>query len=351
MSTPPPQSPASARPPDAREAAAAFGLGRVLAEPTVAARGEMGRIWRLETATGRWALKEVFRPGADAAESARSDAAFQEAALAAGVPLPRPVVARDGRVLVEVGPSDHRRSVRIYAWVDLLGRDAVVPIREVAAILGRLHGLAIADTRPIDPWFREPVPADRWPVLVARARAAGVSWAAALEGLVPDLLATTEVAVAAFAGSERLAEIGQSPAAATITCHLDYNPENVLLDTGGRPVVVDWENSGPEHPDQELASALAEFVSDPAETATFLRAYRDAGGPAQIRGRSSFGMILIIQAALVRTYAERALDPSFSDEDRARAAHWVGDIAAQVFTIGRIDRWLDAADRAGLLAS
>jgi Ser/Thr protein kinase RdoA (MazF antagonist) len=333
------------------EAAAAFAIGRVLAEPTIAARGEMGRIWRLETTTGRWALKEVFRPAPEAAELARADVAFQEAARAAGVPLPRPIVAPDGRVLIEVGPADHRRSVRVYTWVDLRGRDGVVPIGEVAAILGRLHGLAIADSRPIDGWFRDPVAPDHWPVLMARADAAGVPWAATLRRLVPDLLAGTALATETFASQKSGGRPAESSAPATITCHLDYNPENVLLDTSGRPVVVDWENSGPGFAEQELASAIAEFVADPAATAGFLRAYAEDGGPARVRGRSSFAMVLIVQSALVRTYAERALDPSFADEDRARSAHWVEDIAAHAFTLDRIDRWLDAADRAGFLAS
>jgi Ser/Thr protein kinase RdoA (MazF antagonist) len=351
MSTPPPMPTEAARPLDSREAAAAFGLGRVLAEPVVAARGEMGRIWRLEATTGTWALKEVFRPEPDAAERALLDAAFQEAALAAGVPLPRPILARDGRVLIEVGPADRRRSVRVYGWVDLRGREAVVPISDVGAILGRLHGLAIPDTRPIDPWFREPVPADRWPTLVARARAAGASWAMTLERLVPTLLAATEVAVRAFAPADRDGSGGAPQPATTITCHLDFNPENVLLDTVGRPVVVDWENSGPELADQELASAVAEFVADPSDTATFLRAYAAAGGTGRIRDRASFGMALTVQSALVRTYAERALDPAVDAEDRARSAHWVADIAAHAFTVERIDEWLDVADRAGLRAT
>jgi hypothetical protein len=116
-------------------------------------------------------------------------------------------------------------------------------------------------------------------------------------------------------------------------------------------VVVDWENSGPEFAEQELAPAIAEFVVDPVDTAGFLRAYAEAGGPARISGRSSFAMALIVQSALVRTYAERALDPSFTAEDRARSASWIEDIAAHAFTLERIDRWLDAADRARLLAS
>jgi Ser/Thr protein kinase RdoA (MazF antagonist) len=354
MSTPPPTftptPTAVPRPPDARQVAAVFGLGRVLAEPTVAARGEMGRIWRLETSSGTWALKEVFRPSPDSADLARRDAAFQQAALDAGVPLPPPIVAPDGRVLIEVGPADRRRTVRVYGWVDLLGRDAVVPIRDVAAILGRLHGLAIADARPIDPWFRDPVPADAWPALVARAHVAGVAWAATLERLIPDLDVATAIARQALAATDgRLG--AHRTAAATITCHLDYNPENVLLDTSGRPVIVDWENSGPELPEQELASAVAEFVGDPLDTAAFLHPYAEAGGTARLRDRSSFAMVLIVQSALVRTYAERALDSSSTEEDRARSAHWVVDIAEHAFTVERIDRWLEAADRAGLLAS
>ena len=74
------------------------------------------------------------------------------------------------------------------------------------------------------------------------------------------------------------------------------------------------------------------------------------GGTGRIRDRSSFGMVLTVQSALVRTYAERTLDPAFSAEDRARSAHWVADIAAHAFTVERIDRWLAAADRARLLA-
>jgi Ser/Thr protein kinase RdoA (MazF antagonist) len=341
--TPPAASP---RPPDALEAAAAFGLGQVLAEPVVAARGEMGRIWRLETATGRWALKEVFRPEAGAAAVALADVAFQEAALAAGVPLPRPRPALDGRVLVEVGPADDRRSVRVYAWVDLQDRAAaIVPAGEVAAILGRLHGLALADGRPIHPWYRDAVPASVWPALVTRATVAGAPWSATLERVAPVLAAGTEMAARAFATDAAPAPGPGAP----ITCHLDFNPENVVLDVAGSPVVVDWENSGPELAEQELASAVAEFVPDPAGTAAFLRAYAVAGGPARLRDRGSFAMTLTVQAALVRTYAERALDPTFSAEDQARSAGWVEDIAAHAFSLERIDRWLEAADGAGLL--
>jgi thiamine kinase-like enzyme len=131
--------------------------------------------------------------------------------------------------------------------------------------------------------------------------------------------------------------------APTIRCHLDFNPQNVLAYSAGRAVVVDWESSGPASAEQELASALAEFVPDPAGTGAFMAAYRAGGGRATLRDRSGFAMTLAFQGNLVAWYAERALDASTSEEDRARSAFWIEDIAANAFTLPRVDRWLAAA--------
>ncbi len=327
-----PPEPAPADPPDAVAVARAYGLGRPTGLIALAARGELGRIWRLETSTGRWAVKELLRPADETA--AREDVAFQEAALAAGVPMPRPIPAPDGRVISEVPAPDRRVEVRVYTWVDLAGREVRPAIADAAAILGRLHALAFPARGPVDPWFTAaPGPGDL-EGLVAAARAARASWADTLGGLVP-LLREGDAIVAA--GSHE----------STIRCHLDFNPENVLVDRQGHPVVVDWENSGPASAEQELASTLAEFVPDVSATRAFLRAYGQAGGPAILRDRSSFAMTLAFQANLVAWYAERALDPSASAEDRARSEHWVRDIAAHVFTVARIDAWLAAAHAAG----
>jgi Ser/Thr protein kinase RdoA (MazF antagonist) len=322
--------------PDAREAAAAFGLGEVSGPVVLSARGELGRIWRLLTTSGTWALKEVFDPGPTGAADALRDAAFQERALAGGIPMPLPVAARDGQVLVTVGPVGDRRAVRVYSWVELRGRDAVPPLADVAAILGRLHALAPAEDRPVHPWFRDPPDPSTWPELLDRARAAGAPWLATLERLVPILLETTAAAGRPSGDPARL-----------VTCHLDYNPENVLVDRAGDVCVVDWENSGPGELEQELASVVAEFVRDATATEAFLAAYRDAGGPAVLVDRRSFAMTFVVQANLIATYVRRALDAP-DPEDARRAAFWVEDIAANAFTIERADSWLDAARAAGL---
>jgi aminoglycoside phosphotransferase (APT) family kinase protein len=203
-------------------------------------------------------------------------------------------------------------------------------------ILGRLHALAPPDRRPIHPWFREPPPAGALDALLERARAAEAPWANALAGLIPILGAA-------------LAATGRLPAEppGRVTCHLDFNPENVLVDARGDVCVVDWENSGPALPEQELAPALAFFTREPAEVEPFLRAYAEAGGPGRLRDRTSYALSASVDANLVATYARRALDAP-DGEDRARAAFWIGDIAANAFTLERIDEWLEAAHVAGL---
>jgi Ser/Thr protein kinase RdoA (MazF antagonist) len=323
-------------PPDGREASGIFGLGDPVGDVVLAARGEMGRIWRLVTTTGSWALKEVFDPGPTGPVDARRDAAFQAVALAAGIPMPRPIPAMDGRILVEVGPPRDRRSVRVYSWVDLRGREVIAPLEEVASILGRLHAVAPADDRPPHSWYVTPPDRAVWPDLLERARAVGASWAGALERMIGILLDTTAN------GRARTAET-----AGLVTCHLDYNPENVLVDAAGRVCVVDWENSGAGTLEAELASAVAEFCRTSGDAPRFLRAYRAGGGPARLRDRSSFAMTLVVQANLIHTYARRALEAA-DPEDARRAAFWVEDITANAFTIERVDGWLDAARSAGL---
>jgi Ser/Thr protein kinase RdoA (MazF antagonist) len=321
MAPPPP-------PPDGPAIADAYGLGRPTGPPSAAARGELGRIWRLETATGTWAVKEIFHPDSEA--EAQADVGFQEAALAAGVPMPRPIRRSAGTVLTEVEAPGRRATVRVYTWVDIAQPVRRAEATDAAAILARLHALAIPDERPMDAWFTDAVEADRWREVLAATERAAAPWASTLARLVPELTA----------GEPLIAAGRHEP---RITCHLDFNPENVLADTSGRPMVVDWENSGPAAAEQELASVLAEFVPDPHETAAFVRAYEEAGGPARLRDASSFAMCLAFQSELSAWYAERAIDPTVPEEDRDRAVHWIGDIAANVFTLPRIDAWLAAA--------
>jgi hypothetical protein len=98
--------------------ARAYGLGAPVREMIMVARGEQGRVWRLDTDTGGFAIKElVIRQTPD---DAAADVACQEAMLASSaVPMPRPIRTVAGQVLVDVAGYQ----VRAYEWVDLLAMD------------------------------------------------------------------------------------------------------------------------------------------------------------------------------------------------------------------------------------
>lgn len=64
-----------------------YDLGVVTGDLVLAARGEQGRIWRLDTSRGLWAVKELLVPAQE--EWAARDVEFQCAAHLAGISLVR----------------------------------------------------------------------------------------------------------------------------------------------------------------------------------------------------------------------------------------------------------------------
>ena len=63
-------------------------------------------------------------------------------------------------------------------------------------------------------------------------------------------------------------------------CHRDLWADNLLGMAEGGVCVIDWENSGPADPSQELGYVLFEFArSDPGRARDLVAAGRRAGGP------------------------------------------------------------------------
>lgn len=114
--------------------ATAYGLGSPRDEMVVSVRGELGRVWRLDTDEGSFAVKELLvrqLPGDVALE-----VAYQDAVLATGsVRMPRPIRTRTGDVVVDV---DHSQ-VRVYEWVDLLPVDTTLDPVLVGSTLAAVH--------------------------------------------------------------------------------------------------------------------------------------------------------------------------------------------------------------------
>ena len=317
---------------EARLLASAFALGTARGGAMPVARGEMGRIWRLDTDRGRFALKELFDPLDEA--DAQADVGFQRVALDAGLAIPRPLVRPDGGVLQEVerdgGPV---AMFRAYSWVDLADPPCAPRPAVAAALLARLHRLDRPADATMTAWFSEPLGAEGWASLLDAVRRGAPPWLEAFERLAPA--AEAAEAIVTDAGLDRL------PIVDLRRCHLDFNPENVLLDVAGEPVILDWENSGPAPCEQELACAILDFAAKPSAARDFLRDYRQAGGPAHVTGRRSFAMAVAIQSHLADVYARSGAAPT-SDEVRARMARRIDELSRTLFTIESIDRLLDA---------
>jgi Ser/Thr protein kinase RdoA (MazF antagonist) len=311
-----------AAPPPAELVARAFDLGEVATAPTFAARGELGHVWRLDTDRGPWAVKRLVLP---VDGTTGEDVDFQLAARAAGVRLPRPRRTTTGRA-VAVGPDGVGH--RVYEWIDI-APDAPVDPATAGALLGRIHGVGWP-AGDVDPWYRRPPPEDRWPGLVAAARAAGAPWAEPLADRVGEIVATTRRAT------------GVTPSR-VIRCHLDFNLDNVVADREGRTWVIDWENSGAGDPAQELAQAVFELAGlggrDTAEAArAFLDGYEEAGGPGRVRDLDAFAMAFVVQASLLAFYGQRWLDGD--EASRSRDEWRLGTMLPELLTIDWAERFL-----------
>ncbi len=290
------------------------------------ARGKQGLVWRLESAEGSWAVKVPFRPFSE--DEVRPSAAFQEAACAAGVPAPRVRRTTEGCVFATL----EGRPARMYEWVDLRAPDRWLDPARVGAVVAALHQVAAADPSPLHPWYHEPLGAARWDELVGQLSAAGAPFAGRLAGLRDELVAL---------------ESWIEPPELVRTCHRDLWADNVLPTADGGICVIDWENSGPADPSQELGCVLFEFGrSDPGRVRALTRAYQDAGGPATVSRRGHFSMLIAQLGHINEAAAMDWLTPSARSPRRADAAAWIGETLDEPHTRKLLESILEASRRA-----
>jgi Phosphotransferase enzyme family len=301
---------------DAEAIADQYQLGSeaVLSGPV--ARGEVGQVWRITTPLGSWAVKETFEsPSVDEADD---DAAFQDLVFRSGVSMPPVVRTRAGQVLADVGSA----TVRVYGWVDLLTRDPRLDPATVGHIVASIHRVHYIGDNPVDPWYTDPIGADRWDELIGQLTEAGAVFAEQLAGLRDELVG--------------LEELLEWPANLQ-TCHRDLFADNLLRTPGGSLCVIDWENSGLADPSQELGLVLFEFgCGEAARARELYEAYVDAGGPGRIDRPGNFSMVIAQIAHIGEISCARWLDPSRA-ADRQHNTGRVDEFLTQGITRRMID--------------
>ena len=195
---------------------AAFDLGSSgrLSDGPVAS-GRVGSIWRLDTERASWAVKQVGDLPEEDIVDLLEGAAFQEAAVGAGVPAPAPRRTPAGELIADCGGV----RVRLHSWVDLHDPDASLDPLDLGRLAAGLHRVDFAGTIGLDPWYTEPVGAARWSELVSALRARHAPFADELDALVPEL-----VAMGAYLGG---------PPRELRTCHRDLWADNVRTSHDG----------------------------------------------------------------------------------------------------------------------
>ena len=308
---------------DAADLARQFDLGGTprLSDGPVA-RGRQGVVWRLDTSDGSWAVKMPFQRSGE--EEVRRSTEFQEAAHAAGVPTPRVRRTTEGAVFATVDD----RQVRLYEWVDLRAPDPCLDPALVGDVLAAIHRVSVRDPSTVEPWYREPVGAERWDRLVEELKRAGAPFAGRLAGLRDELVAL---------------ECWIEPPQTLQVCHRDLWADNVLPTADGGVCVIDWENSGPADPSHELGCVLFEFArADPGRGRALVNAYRQAGGPARVSRRGDFSMLIAQLGHTTEIAATDWLRPNHRSPERADAAAWIGEVLDEPHTRQLLDSLLGA---------
>jgi aminoglycoside phosphotransferase (APT) family kinase protein len=258
---------------NAADVAERFALGRAprLSDGPVA-RGKQGLVWRLDSAEGSWAVKVPFRRSSEA--EVRVATEFQEAAYTCGVPTPQVRRTTEGQVFADIAG----RQVRVYGWVDLRPPSPWLDPMQVGAVVAAIHRVSATDLGLADPWYHEPVGADRWDQLIEQLSEAGAPFAGRLADLRDEL-----VALESWIEAPDILR----------TCHRDLWADNVLPTADGGVCVIDWENSGSADPSHELGCVLFEFArADSGRVRALTGAYREAGGPAEVNRRGHFSMLI-----------------------------------------------------------
>jgi aminoglycoside phosphotransferase (APT) family kinase protein len=218
----------------------------------------------------------------------------------------------------------------VYEWVDLQAPSARIDPEQVGTVVAAIHRVSVADPSQLDPWYHEPVGAGRWDQLAGQLLEAGAPFARRLADLRDELVAL---------------ESWIEPPDMVRTCHRDLWADNVLATADGGVCVIDWENSGPADPSQELGCVLFEFArTDPGRARALTGAYRQAGGPAAVNRRGHFSMLIAQLGHITETAATDWLKPNPRSPQRADSAAWIGEVLDEPHTRELLDALLAAAE-------
>jgi len=218
--------------------------------------------------------------------------------------------------------------VRVYEWVDLLEPDLGLDPVVVGRLLAQTHRVDFTPQGSLDPWYTEPVGADRWDDIARRLTLAGASFAEQFAGMRDEFVAL---------------DTWIEPPSSVLMCHRDLWADNLLARSSGGVCAIDWENCGPAQPERELCCLLFEFgADDPGRIRTLYESYVQSGGPGRIRERRDFSMLIAQLGHICEIACRDWLDPAWRSTDRRHSADRFAEFVEHPYTRTSLEHVLDA---------
>jgi hypothetical protein len=308
--------------PTQADIATAFGLG----EPTGAifvARGAMGAVNRLSTnlsgAHRQWTVKRSFW-NHFTEQDIKIEVDFTRRCETVGVLAPRSIgrVTGEGYVLLLDGAQ-----FRVLEWVEgEVGRpEDPSTIPPIAEWMAHIHNLAVDPAgQSIDEWFVR-VNYD-WDELAGRLTQRAPD--------VADLLRTRRSEI-----RELTEFVNAVQGSGAVLCHTDMGASNLIW-SGRGAQLIDWENSGPLVPHQELGCRLRSLGADGQSA---YQVYRQAGGPAEITDVTHIASSVAVHLNYVGVQSELLLNDDHPEQHEFALEEVTG--AAQSLTsLHSLDQWV-----------
>jgi Ser/Thr protein kinase RdoA (MazF antagonist) len=316
----------------------AFGFAPPIGEFALIRQRGAVAAWRVDTGAGAMLVKRFWHedelPWREQLEQAME---FEQLAVRAGIDLvppvvpPRPVfgsVARiEGRGLFRAFPYVEHRPLRddddVAEWV--------------GTTLARMHQLRELSERP-DPhwWYGQlpPAPPERWLSWLDHGEHTDTLWAPALRERLEFVLEQADRVVATFNTSPPY-----------VVSHRDVEPWNVLM-TADRPMLIDWDTSGPESVPLEIAYVFVNFAirgrdePDPQAIRRSHAAYVAAGGHPLVVRPGLLDRLIGRHLGSITLSLQGYFDGGHSDEQIRQR---IEDLPAMVANVRAWERLLKAA--------
>lgn len=269
-------------------------------------------VWRVNTGAGCILVKRFWHedelPWREQLEQAME---FEQLAARAGIDVPLPI-SPVRPVFGSVARIDGHGLFRAFPYLE---HRALCDDDDVSEWLGttlaRIHQLRPHTQRPDPNWWygqMPPAPPEQWLAWLDDGERTGTAWAPTLRAHLDFILEQADRVIQSFTAAQPY-----------VISHRDVEPWNVLM-TADRPILIDWDTTGPECAPMETAYVFVNFAMrgrdepDPESIRRSHAAYIAAGGQSLVVQSGLLGRLVGRHLATITASLNGYFDGGHSEE-------------------------------------